>query len=284
MGDNKQYFLAGAALGLAVYNSINVDVPFPPFMFRKLLSAAPSESSANSFTYVRQPMRYGLNDLAQYRPQLAHGLRKLLEHDGDDVETFCLYFAIDVEKYDTTVQVELCNGGESRPVTNKNRREYVDLYVHHLLDTAVARQFELFQRGFYKFCEGNAFRLFRPEEVELLIRGSDQPLDVARLRNDALYDDCHDGDPEVVWFWDVFEEAGPKAQRKLLQFITGSDRLPIKGTMGIHITLVRGAAKIRLPQSRTCLDRLYLWQYGSKKLLRTKLWTAVYGSQGFGHH
>ncbi len=107
-------------------------------------------------------MGYTLDDLAEYRPRLARGLRQLLSYEGDVESTFCLDFTLDVEKYGCTEQVSLCPGGERRPVTNSNRREYVDLYVRYLLDTAVARQFEPFKRGFFTVCGGNALSLFQP--------------------------------------------------------------------------------------------------------------------------
>ena len=235
-------------------------------------------------------MRYGLDDLAQYRPQLAKGLKQLLEYEGDVEATFCLDFVVDVQKYDTTVRVPLCEGGEARPVTNDNRREYVDLYIRYLLDTAVSRQFDPFKRGFYSICSGNAFSLFRSEEVELLIRGSGERVDVATLRGVARYNNWSsrhpDGtDPEVGWFWEVFEEGSSKDQRKLLAFITGSDRLPAFGasSMVIQISCV-GDDCARFPVARTCFNTISLYKYGSKKKLRSMLWRAVHESKGFGLH
>lgn len=38
--------------------------------------------------------------------------------------------------------------GASKPVTDDNKQHYVDLYVRHLLETSIQRQFDAFQRGF----------------------------------------------------------------------------------------------------------------------------------------
>ena len=40
----------------------------------------------------------------------------------------------------------LCTGGDV-PVTNRNREEYVLLYVQYILDLSIAPQFEAFQKG-----------------------------------------------------------------------------------------------------------------------------------------
>ncbi|KAK3191288.1 putative E3 ubiquitin-protein ligase [Lecanicillium sp. MT-2017a] len=192
---SDQFFLVGVVMGLAIYNSTILDVALPPFAFKKLLSAAPTQSSGSS-THPRPTLRYTLADLAEYRPRLARGLKQLLEYDGDVESTFALDFVIETERYGASLAVPLCDHGEKRPVTNSNRREYVDLYVRYILDIAVKRQFEPFKRGFYTVCGGNAFSLFRPEEIELIIRGSDEPLDIESLRAVAEYHNWNNPQPD----------------------------------------------------------------------------------------
>src|ERR1700733_5750014 len=93
-----QFFLVGVVMGLAIYNSTILDVALPPFAFRKLLASAPSPPGS-IVTQHRSPMRYTLDDLAEYRARLANGLRQLLAFDGDVEETFCLDFVIEIDKY-----------------------------------------------------------------------------------------------------------------------------------------------------------------------------------------
>jgi E3 ubiquitin-protein ligase HECTD2 len=173
-------------------------------------------------------------------------------------------------------------------VTNNNRREYVDLYVRYVLDTSVARQFEPFKRGFYTVCGGNAFSLFRPEEIELLVRGSDEPLDISTLRAVAVYDNWGDRKPDgrepvIDWFWETFQQANTSDQRRMLLFITGSDRIPAMGaaTLPIKISCL-GDDCGRFPIARTCFNMLSLWRYGTKEKLEAMLWRAVRESEGFG--
>jgi len=42
--------------------------------------------------------------------------------------------------------------GADTPVTDDNKQRYVDLYVRHLLETSIQRQFDAFQRGFKRVC------------------------------------------------------------------------------------------------------------------------------------
>lgn len=212
--------------------------------------------------------------------------------------TFCRDFVAEMDRYGSAVQVPLCSNGESRSVNNSNRKEFVDLYVHYLLDAAVTRQYEPFKRGFFTVCGGNALSLFRPEEIELLVRGSDEPLDVNSLRAVATYEGWpkRDGPPErqpqVIWFWQFFQSAKPLDQRRILSFITASDRLPAVGATSliIKVALVREKDEEvervdepeRLPSARTCFNTLMLHRYRSKAKLEAKLWMAVTGSEGFG--
>jgi len=284
---SEQFFLVGVVFGLAIYNSTILDVALPPFAFRKLLMAAPAPVATIS-SQPRQTMNYTLEDLAEFRPQVARGLHQLLDYEGDVEGVFCLDFVIDAERYGVIEKVPLCPGGERRAVTNSNRREYVDLYVRYLLDTSVTRQFEPFKRGFFTVCGGNALSLFRPEEIELLVRGSDEALDINSLRAVAEYDNWGvqspaEQEPIVKWFWESFERASPQDQRKLLLFITGSDRIPAMGAASLTIRLsCLGEDVGRYPTARTCFNTLALWRYGTKETLERMLWTAVFESEGFG--
>ncbi|KAM7220476.1 putative E3 ubiquitin-protein ligase [Rhypophila decipiens] len=284
---SEQFFLVGVVFGLAIYNSTILDVALPPFAFRKLLLAAPPPAIANS--QPRQTMTYTLDDLAEYRPRLARGLRQLLDYEGDVESIFGLDFVIDTDRYGSTERVVLCPGGEKRAVTNANRREYVDLYVRYLLDTSVSRQFEPFKRGFFTVCGGNALSLFRPDEIELLVRGSDGALDVESLKAVAEYDNWRSSpnpaetEPIIRWFWDTFESASAEDQRKLLLFITGSDRIPAMGAASLTIRIsCLGEDCGRYPTARTCFNTLSLWRYPTRRRLEELLWRAVYESEGFG--
>jgi E3 ubiquitin-protein ligase HECTD2 len=159
----------------------------------------------------------------------------------------------------------------------------------------VTRQYEPFKRGFFTVCGGNALSLFRPEEIELLVRGSDEALDVSSLRAVAVYeywpkDRRPEEQPQVRWFWDFFERISPVEQRKVLSFITGSDRLPAMGATNliIKVQLLRDSTydkekgSDRFPSARTCFNTICLHLYANRRKLEEKLWTAVTGSEGFG--
>jgi E3 ubiquitin-protein ligase HECTD2 len=305
---SEQFYLVGALLGLAIYNSTILDVAFPPFAFRKLLASAPSAATGSapvsSLTGTKGQMTYTIADLAELRPGLAAGLQQLLEFEGDVQETYGWDFVAPVERFGTVTNVPLIANGENIPVTNDNRERFVDEYIKYILDSSVVRQFEPFKRGFFTVCAGNALSLFRAEEIELLVRGSDESLDVDSLRAVASYENWRYPTPPhmlitrpettvpaIRWFWDIFKEAPPEKQRKLLVFITGSDRIPAVGTTSLVLRVLCGGGgwegepgdwKHRFPVGRTCFNMIVLQWYESRAVMEEKIWRAVEESQGFG--
>ncbi|KAI5291309.1 putative E3 ubiquitin-protein ligase [Ascosphaera aggregata] len=282
---SEQFYLVGVLLGLAIYNSTILDIALPPFLFRKLLAAAPRALISPSTVAPVQTFKPTLEDLAEYRPSVAQGLQRLLEYEGD-ARDLCLDFVIETERYGERVVTLLCPNGDRRSVTNSNKKEYVNLYIRHLLVDSVARQFDPFRNGFFTVCAGNALHLFRPEEIELLVRGSDEPLDIESLRSVAVYAGFGANpvrDRMVNWFWDFFSRATPKDQRKILSFITGSDRIPATGAANLimKVTLLGNDCK-RYPVAHTCYNQLGLYRYPTQKMFEVKFWRAVVDSQGFG--
>ncbi|KAJ1568567.1 putative E3 ubiquitin-protein ligase, partial [Cladochytrium tenue] len=169
--NTEEYRLVGIVVGLAIYNSTILDVPFPSACYKKLLN---------------QPV--GLEDLKMLRPALGRGLEQLLEYDGDDVEAvFCRDFVAEYDAWGATVRVPLVPGGESIPVTRRNRRDFVDRYVAWILNDSIEKQFGAFREGFYHVCGGNALSLFQPEEIELMVRGGSE-LDVQGLEYVTEYE------------------------------------------------------------------------------------------------
>ncbi|KAI5307610.1 putative E3 ubiquitin-protein ligase, partial [Ascosphaera atra] len=282
---SEQFYLVGVLLGLAIYNSTILDIALPPFLFRKLLASAPRTHVSPANARPTHPYKATLEDLAEYRPSVARNLQQLLDYDGD-VRDLCLDFVIGTERYGEHITTPLCPFGQTLQVTNANRKEYVNSYVRHLLDVSVARQFDPFRNGFFTVCAGNALHLFRPEEIELLVRGSDEPLDIPSLRSVAGYEgfgQSADSEPLVEWFWDFFTQSSPKDQRKILSFVTGSDRIPATGAANLVMKIaLLGDEAERYPVAHTCYNMVGLYRYPTREKFQEKFWRAVVESQGFG--
>jgi ubiquitin-protein ligase E3 A len=178
---------------------------------------------------------------------------------------------------------ELKPGGANIHLTNDNRQEYVDLYVKYLLDTSIASQFSAFKQGFQMVCDSRLMRIFSPEELELLVCGS-QVLDFNELEAGARYEEPYNkNSPIIKQFWSILQEFGDKEKRLFLQFCTGSDRVPISGLAKLRFTISRhGGDSESLPTSHTCFNHLLLPEYSSREKMKAKILVAINHATGFG--
>ena len=74
-------------------------------------------------------------------------------------------------------------------------------------------------------------------------------------------------------------------RKRLLFFITGSDRVPIKGLAHLTPPFVitpNGGHSDRLPTAHTCFNHLLLPAYRDKEALRARLLLAIENAEGFG--
>ncbi|KTG00093.1 hypothetical protein cypCar_00031331 [Cyprinus carpio] len=266
-------------MGLAVYNSITLDIRFPPCVYKKLLT--PPIVPCDLDTTVGMAT-LTLDDLQQIMPDLAHGLGELLSYEGNVEEDFYTTFQVFQEELGVIKSYNLKPGGDKIPVTNLNRKEYVQLYIDFLLNKSIYRQFAAFYHGFHSVCASNALMLLRPEEVEILVCGSPN-LDMGSLQRVVQYEGYSKTDPTIRAFWDVVLPFPLELQKKLLHFTTGSDRVPVGGMADLNFKISKiDVSTDWLPVSHTCFNQICLPPYKSKKELRQKLTIAISNAEGFG--
>ena len=69
------------------------------------------------------------------------------------------------------VTVELKPGGADIPVTEENKKEYVNCIVEYRISRRVTEQFEAFMSGFSELIPQDLINVFDERELELLIGG-----------------------------------------------------------------------------------------------------------------
>ena len=116
-------------------------------------------------------------------------------------------------------------------------------------------------------------------------------IDIKDLRENTEYRGMNREDKVIEWFWDVVTNMDAEEKALLLQFVTGTSKVPIGGFAnlpGMHgiqkfcITNA-GSNDNSLPVAHTCFNQLDLPTYSSKNILSQKLKIAIREcSQGFG--
>jgi hypothetical protein len=265
----QMFEFAGIILGLAVYNGVIVDVRFPKLMYDMLIGDS----------------HCSLEDVCATWPELGRGLKQMLEwNDGDVEDVFCRTFEVETVSFGAVKSVELIPGGASIPVTNNNRKEYVDKYVHWLCSASIADKATALRKGFLRVCGGYALNLCRAEELELLMCGTELDLDFSQLEACCEYDDGYsEKHPLIRSFWKLVHSFSLVHKKRLLEFVTASDRIPLKGLGSLTFVIQRnGPDSDRLPTSLTCFGRLLLPEYSSPEKMERYLLTAIENAKGFG--
>lgn len=87
----------------------------------------------------------------------------------------------------------------------------------------------------------------------------------------------------IVHFWSIVHKMSIENKKKLLIFVSGSDRVPAGGLANLKLKIIlNGNDQNRIPTSRTCFNTIMLADYSSKKMLKKKLRYALQYSTGFG--
>uniref|UniRef100_A0A7R9U4A3 HECT-type E3 ubiquitin transferase n=1 Tax=Pinguiococcus pyrenoidosus TaxID=172671 RepID=A0A7R9U4A3_9STRA len=273
MEEAPTFELIGILLGVAIYNGIILDLPFPKFLYKKLLGGPDVE--------------LGLEDLAEIKPQVAKSMENLLAMDPSTADSLEQMWVLNYESNmfgeHQIRTIPLVEGGETRVVKSDERAEFVDRFVHWWLVESIKPAFDCFKRGFWKVCGGPILDCFRAEELELLICGN-PVLDFDELEAAAKYADGYTEHSAVIrYFWCVLHGLGEDQKRAFLKFVTGSDRAPIRGLGSLELTISKnGDDSDRLPTSHTCFNHLLLPEYSSVQKVRDRLLLAIQNTEGFG--
>lgn len=267
--NDGQFTLIGIMLGLAIYNSTIVDVHFPAVVYRKLMGKKGT-----------------FEDLKEVDATLAKSLQELMDYTEDDIdEVFMQTFQIGYKDvFGSSLTHDLKENGNQINVTQENKKEFVNLYADFILNKSIQKQFRAFKRGFQMVVNESPLKtLFKPEEIELLVCGSKE-FDFSALEQATEYDAGFTADHRTIkHFWEVVHEFSDDQKRKLLQFTTGTDKVPVGGLSKLKLIIARnGPDSERLPTAHTCFNVLLLPDYTTKEKLQERLIKAISYSKGFG--
>lgn len=222
-------------------------------------------------------------DLEYLDPEVYTSLKWLVEND--DVDALGLDFTV-VEKLPNGSPrvVELVPGGSNIDVMDANKLEYVDRRVRYLLFDRVWSQLYAFLQGLYQVVPAALLRLFDPEELDYVLSGSDE-INVDDWELHTIISSTLAMYPAHEMFWKVVRELSTEEKRRLLQFATGSTRVPPGGFAALTshdgrlalFTLrgVRVKATHGHLHSHACFNRVDLPMYASLKKMRAAVYAAI---------
>ncbi|CAN6633923.1 E3 ubiquitin-protein ligase Tom1p [Trichomonascus vanleenenianus] len=261
----------GRIIGKAIYDGRVLDCHFSRAVYKKILGKTVNIKDMESL------------DLEYYK-----SLVWMLDNDITDIITET--FSIEAEDYGEQKVIDLKPDGRNIPVTEENKKEYVNLVVEYRLLTSIKEQMEHFLQGFHDIIPKDVVAIFDEQELELLISGMPD-IDLDDWKNNTEYHNYSASSPQIKWFWRAVRSFDAEEKAKLLQFATGTSKVPLngfsqlEGMNGVQKFNVHRdyGSKDRLPSSHTCFNQIDLPEYDSYETLRGSLLMAISeGREGFG--
>ncbi|KAF2762305.1 hypothetical protein EJ05DRAFT_204624 [Pseudovirgaria hyperparasitica] len=261
----------GRIIGKALYEGRVLDCHFSRAVYKRILGKPVSIKDMESL------------DVEYYK-----SLLWMLENDITDIITET--FSTETDDFGDAQTIDLIENGRNISVTEENKHEYVRLVVEYKLTGSVQEQLESFLKGFHDIIPAELISIFNEQELELLISGLPD-IDVDDWKNNTDYHSYTAAAPQVQWFWRAVRSFDKEERAKLLQFVTGTSKVPLNGFKELEgmngfnkFNIHRDPGnKDRLPSSHTCFNQLDLPEYISYEKLREQLYTAMTaGSEYFG--
>jgi len=259
----------GRVVGLAIFHRRFLDAFFIGAFYKMILRK-----------------KVTLQDMEGVDAEFHRTLSWAMENDITDV----IYstFSVEDERFGEKVTVDLKPGGQDIEVTNENKKEYVELITEWRIQKRVEEQFNAFIAGFHELIPADLVNVFDERELELLIGGI-ADIDVDDWKKHTDYRGYTEADAVIQNFWKCIRSLDAEQKSRLLQFATGTSRIPVNGFKDLQgsdgprrFTIEKSGEEGQLPKSHTCFNRLDLPPYRTFEALRDKLMWAVEETVGFG--
>eukprot|EP00917_Polyrhabdina_sp_WS-2016_P028109 GHVP01059975.1.p1 GENE.GHVP01059975.1~~GHVP01059975.1.p1 ORF type:complete len:2759 (-),score=417.37 GHVP01059975.1:66-8342(-) len=260
-------------------------------MAKSLILGMPIDCHFTSSVYKHiLGRKVDISDMKEADPNFYTGITWLL--DNEITADLGTYFSIDLDSISSgMIEYELMPNGSSTLVTEENKKEYVQLAVEFKLYTAIKNQIDNILKGFDDVIPRDMLKIFNEKQLELLISGFSE-IDVDDWRNNTEYRGYHANSPQVVWFWRAVRSFTQTERAMLLQFATGSSKVPIEGfrhlqgqnkTERFQIHKDFGDTN-RLPTAQTCFNQIGIPEYLSYEIQKEKILLAIklLKESGFG--
>ncbi|KAM7003280.1 NEDD4-like E3 ubiquitin-protein ligase WWP2 isoform 2-T2 [Tautogolabrus adspersus] len=269
--DHLTYFrFIGRFIAMALYHGKFIDTGFTLPFYKRMLDKKPT-----------------LKDLESIDPEFYNSIMWVKENNLEECGVE-LYFAQDMEILGKVSTHQLKDDGENELVTEENKEEYIGLLTDWRFTRGVEEQTKAFLDGFNEVVPLEWLRYFDEKELELMLCGM-QEIDMADWQKNTIYRHYTKNSKQIHWFWQVVKEMDNEKRIRLLQFVTGTCRLPVGGFAELigsngpqKFCIDKVGKETWLPRSHTCFNRLDLPPYRSLEQLREKLLFAIEETEGFG--
>lgn len=228
-----------------------------------------------------------MKDIESIDPEFYNSLVWIRDNDIDECGLE-LWFSVDHEVLGQVIHHELKAGGDKERVTQANKEQYLALVTSWRMTRGIEEQTSAFLDGFNEVVPLEWLKYFDERELELMLCGM-QEIDVDDWQRNTIYRHYTRTSKQITWFWQFVRQTDNEKRARLLQFVTGTCRVPVGGfaeLMGSNgpqrFCIEKVGKDTWLPRSHTCFNRLDLPPYKSYDQMVEKLNYAIEETEGFG--
>ncbi|XP_073535646.1 NEDD4-like E3 ubiquitin-protein ligase WWP1 isoform X2 [Phyllobates terribilis] len=269
--DHLSYFcFIGRFIAMALFHGKFIDTGFSLPFYKRMLSK-----------------KLTIKDLESIDPEFYNSLIWIRDNNIEECNLE-MYFAVDMEILGKVTSHDLKPGGANILVTEENKEEYIGLMAEWRFSRGVEEQTKAFLDGFNAVVPLQWLQYFDEKELEVMLCGM-QEVDLSDWQRNTVYRHYTRNSKQIIWFWQFVKEMDNEVRLRLLQFVTGTCRLPLGGfaeLMGSNgpqkFCIEKVGKETWLPRSHTCFNRLDLPPYKSYEQLKEKLLFAIEETEGFG--
>uniref|UniRef100_A0A6Q2ZJF5 E3 ubiquitin-protein ligase n=1 Tax=Esox lucius TaxID=8010 RepID=A0A6Q2ZJF5_ESOLU len=269
--DHLSYFcFIGRFIAMALFHGKFIDTGFSLPFYKRMLNK-----------------KLILKDLESIDPEFYNSLIWIRDNNIEECNLE-MYFSVDMEILGKITSHDLKPDGSDLLVTEENKEEYIGLMSEWRFSRGVEGQTKAFLDGFNEVVPLQWLQYFDEKELEVMLCGM-QEVDLQDWQRNTVYRHYTRNSKQIIWFWQLVKEVDNEVRLRLMQFVTGTCRLPLGGfaeLMGSNgpqkFCIEKVGKDTWLPRSHTCFNRLDLPPYKSFEQLKEKLLFAIEETEGFG--
>ncbi|XP_052451708.1 NEDD4-like E3 ubiquitin-protein ligase WWP1 isoform X2 [Carassius gibelio] len=269
--DHLTYFcFIGRFIAMALFHGKFIDTGFSLPFYKRMLNK-----------------KLILKDLESIDPEFYNSLIWIRDNNIEECDLE-MYFSVDMEILGKITSHDLKEDGADVLVTEENKEEYIGLMAEWRFSRGVESQTKAFLDGFNEVVPLQWLQYFDEKELEVMLCGM-QEVDLQDWQRNTVYRHYTRNSKQIIWFWQLVKEVDNEVRLRLMQFVTGTCRLPLGGfaeLMGSNgpqkFCIEKVGKETWLPRSHTCFNRLDLPPYKSYEQLKEKLLFAIEETEGFG--
>ena len=282
--ENKLFTKADTSdFSLKIYNDKNYDknkLKIFDFIGKifviALLNDLTIKSCFNIYIYkiiLDEPVE--IEDLVFIDTEIYHSIKKL--QNLNDFSNLELYFAENEKDENGNINnINLILEGSNIPVTKENMLYYFQKKIEYIMNKDRI-YINHIKKSIFSYIPESLIKIFSANELELILNGTPF-IDVSDWIENTIYEGYSPSDDIIIKFWNIVKNLPQEKLSRLLQFSTGSTRVPVGGFKSLQSN--RGKispfsiykveyeeGKRNYIKARTCFNRINLPNFPNEEKL-----------------